>query len=55
MSESENNTLSSEFTGPGSAYMVLEQYKNGEYNACGQKPVFIKPDEPEKKNINRLN
>ena len=63
MSESESNTLPlslkkkpiSEFTGPGSTYKVIEQYKKSQYNASGQNPVFIKPDDPEKKNKNRIN
>ena len=43
------------FTGPGSAYQVFEQYKQGEYNESGQKPQFINPDKSEKKNKVILN
>ena len=67
MSDSENNNFpsgfegvseatvsSSEFTGPGSAYQVFKQYNKRLANEYGKTPVFIKPDESEKKNKIRL-
>jgi hypothetical protein len=63
MSDTENinsnlkkdENISSEFTGPGSAYQVIKQYEKGLYDKSGYKPVIIKPIEVEKKNKNRLN
>ena len=57
MPSSMNNEVSSvndpkpytEFTGPGSAYKVMEEYKKTQCNASGEIPVFVKPDPIQKK------
>lgn len=44
-----------EFTGPGSVYQVFKQYNKFQADESGIMPTFIKSEEPEKKNKNRLN
>jgi len=38
-----------EFTGAGSVYRVIEQYKKAGLNASGEKLVFVKPEVVQKK------
>jgi len=44
-----NTKKTDEFTGPGSAYQVIEQYKKNELDKSGAPAVCIKPDPLEKK------
>ena len=50
-----SETLWTEFTGPGSAFKVVEQYKKGELNASGEKPIFIAPEIIQKKKPKSIN
>ena len=36
-------------TPPGTIYRIFEIYEKAELNELGEKPVFIKPENPEKK------
>ena len=49
------NTEWTEFTGPGSAYKIIEQYNKGLYDASRRKPVFISPEVIKKNKPNPLN
>ena len=44
-----------EFTGAGSVYKVIEQYKKVGLNANGEKLVFITPEVIQKKNTYYIN
>ena len=44
-----------EFTGPGSAFKVVEQYKKGELNESGEKAIFISPEVIQKKKPKSIN
>ena len=44
-----------EFTGPGSAYKVINQYNKNMADKSSMLPIIIKPDENKKKNKNRIN
>ena len=56
MDNSENKDFT-ESTRPGTVYRVFEQYKKAEYNECGEKYVFLKPEvvESKKKTSNLIN
>ena len=40
---------SNEYTGPGSAFRVMKLHEKAQLNAFGEKPVFVKPVETQKK------
>ena len=50
----DNQNVKDEFTGPGSVYKVMEQYKKWGLDASGREPVFVKP-EPEQKKVKSIN
>lgn len=50
----DNPSVKTEFTGPGSVYKVMEQYKKSGLDPSGNEPVFVKP-EPEKKKVKSIN
>lgn len=55
MPDTEKDTVSTVFTGAGSAYMVVETYKKGELDASGRKPVFVTPEVDPKKKVRSIN
>jgi len=50
----DSQTKKEEFTGPGSVYKVMEQYKKWGLDASGREPVFVKP-EPDQKKVKSIN
>lgn len=50
----DNKSAKEEFTGPGSVYKVMEQYKKLGLDASGREPVFVKP-EPQQKKVKSIN
>jgi hypothetical protein len=53
--QKKKSTPYTEFTGPGSAFKVIEQYNKGELDASRRKPAFISPEVIKKNKPKSLN